>query len=77
MRQVLIPTAVHKKALKNSKRHVKDDRAADVKKKYDTLLEENFNLMLELDRFNRSLIDKSQRKDIDNQIVEDLTVSPI
>jgi hypothetical protein len=28
MRQVLIPTAVHKKALKNSKRHLKDDRAA-------------------------------------------------
>jgi hypothetical protein len=28
MRQVLIPTAVHKKALKNSKRHVKDNRAA-------------------------------------------------
>ena len=49
----------------------------DVKKEYDTSLEENFNLMLELDRFNRSLIDKSQRKDIDNQIVEDLTVSPI
>ena len=49
----------------------------DVKKEYDTLLEENFNLILELDRFNSSLIDKSQRKDIDNQIVEDLTVSPI
>jgi len=49
----------------------------DVKKEYDTLLEENFNLILELDRFNSSLIDKNQRKDIDNQIVEDLTVSPI
>ena len=49
----------------------------DVKKESDTLLEENFNLILELDRFNSSLIDKSQRKDIDNQIVEDLTVSPI
>ena len=48
-----------------------------MKKEYDTLLEENFNLILELDRFNSSLIDKSQRKDIDNQIVEDLTVSPI
>jgi hypothetical protein len=33
--------------------------------------------MLELDRFNRSLIDKSQNKDINNQIVEDLTVSTI
>ena len=49
----------------------------DVKKEYDTLLEENFNLILELGRFNSSLIDKSQRKDIDNQIVEDLTVSHI
>jgi len=46
-----------------------------MKKEFDDLVEQNFNLMLEFDRFNQSLLDKHQTKENPPTLEEDLTVS--